>query len=787
MSKAIGLRWLMFGVVATQATTPLRAQESIGPAPEYRVAAERLSAFVASEVEAKELPALSIALVADGRVVWSRGFGFADPAAKVPATAETVYRVGSVSKLFTDLALMQLQEEGKVDLDRPVKDYLPTFAVKNPTDRPITLRQLMAHRSGLTREPPVGHYFDATSPTLADTVASLNTTEIVYEPTTRTKYSNAGVAVVGQVVATLCDQPFEEAVRQRVLDPLGMSRSEFRLTPGLEKSLAKAQMWTCDGRTFEAPTFALGTSSAGNMYSTVNDLGKFMAMVMSEGDAPGGRVVKPETLRAMSKGQFGGGFGLGFMVSRFEGKTRLGHSGAVYGFATDVQVLPDAKLGVAVVASRDCANGVVGRIAEESLRVMLAVERGEPLPELRTTKPVDPGIADRATAGGIVGRPSRGPIPVVRRGRLIDPIGSKGKGGDDPELSQLGDRLVHDGPIVANIGEQFGVRDRMLALKVGIERELSEQAPPAPPASLDGLIGEYGWDHNVLYVYEEGGRLRVLIEWFFHYNLQPTDDPDHFQFGEWGLYMGERAVFQRDASGRAEQVLIGDVVFPRRAIPGEDGKTFQVTPTRPVEQLREAALNAEPPKEEGEFRAADLVDLAALDPTIKLDIRYAGHDNFLGTPFYSSAKALMQRDAASALAKVHTDLTSRGVGLLIHDSYRPWHVTKMFWDGTPENNHDFVADPAKGSKHNRGCAVDLTLYDLKTGEPIRMVGGYDEFSPRSNPDYPGGTSRQRAYRDLLRRAMERRGFAVNEFEWWHFDYEDWAKYPIGNARFEEIK
>ncbi len=110
----------------------------------------------------------------------------------------------------------------------------------------------------------------------------------------------------------------------------------------------------------------------------------------------------------------------------------------------------------------------------------------------------------------------------------------------------------------------------------------------------------------------------------------------------------------------------------------------------------------------------------------------------------------------------------------------------MFWDATPEANHGFVADPSKGSKHNRGCAVDLTLYDLRTGDPIRMVGGYDEFSDRSNPDYPGGTSLQRRHRDRLRRAMEDQGFSVNELEWWHFDFKDWPTYPIGNARFEDV-
>ena len=98
----------------------------------------------------------------------------------------------------------------------------------------------------------------------------------------------------------------------------------------------------------------------------------------------------------------------------------------------------------------------------------------------------------------------------------------------------------------------------------------------------------------------------------------------------------------------------------------------------------------------------------------------------------------------------------------------------------------FVADPAQGSRHNRGAAVDLTMYDLRTGRPVEMVGGYDEFSERSFPDYPGGTSLQRWHRELLRAAMEAEGFRVYDQEWWHFDYRDWREYPVGTATFDEI-
>jgi len=196
---------------------------------------------------------------------------------------------------------------------------------------------------------------------------------------------------------------------------------------------------------------------------------------------------------------------------------------------------------------------------------------------------------------------------------------------------------------------------------------------------------------------------------------------------------------------------------------------------------------AKPPHEEGDFKQTDLVELVKLDPTIKLDIRYATSNNLVGKPVYTEARAFLQRPAAEALVRVNEKLKPLGYGLLIFDGYRPWSVTKLFWDITPDENKQFVADPKKGSKHNRGCAADLTLYDLKTGKEITMTGVYDEMSERSYPYYTGGTEEQRRMRDLLRTNMESEGFAVYEYEWWHFDYKDWKRYRIGNIPFSKIK
>jgi len=306
------------------------------------------------------------------------------------------------------------------------------------------------------------------------------------------------------------------------------------------------------------------------------------------------------------------------------------------------------------------------------------------------------------------------------------------------------------------------------------------QAPPPPPSQWFPLIGEYAQGADTLSVLEEGGRLYALFwKGGGQALIQDTDSTLRMAENDGVLRLG------RD-EGQVEWLTLGAREFSRLSLGAADGGTFKITPLRSPDELREEALAATPPEEEGEFLPSDLVELAVLDPTIRLDIRYATTNNFMGAVFYESPRAFLQRPAAEAVVRVSAWLRERGYGLLVHDGYRPWYVTKMFWDATPEALRTFVADPANGSRHNRGCAVDLTLYDLTTGEAVTMPSGYDEMSPRSFADYPGGTARQRWYRKLLRDAMDAQGFTVYEAEWWHFDFKDWQRYRIENVTFQEI-
>ena len=792
--------------LAFVAGLPLGASAQVSSAPrnDYAPVADRLQQLIEREMRADRLPILSIALVDDQEVVWSRGFGVVDSATKRVAGPQTVFRVGSVSKLFTDVAIMQLVEQGKIDLDTPVSRYIPEFHPQNPYDRPITLRQLMSHRAGLVREPPIGNYFDSTSPPLAATVSSLNRTTLVYPPATHTKYSNAAIATVGYVLQRVTGTPFPQALSKAVLQPLGMTMSGFEPTLALTRELAPAQMWTIDGRTFAAPTFQLGIAPAGSMYATVNDLSRFISALFAGGRGVNGQLLKPETITQMWTPQFASpgekeGYGIGFRIGTLDGHRNVGHDGAIYGYATTLQALPDEKLGVVVVTTRDGANAAVDRIADVALREMLALHGGKPSgvtvagnasAELDTPQSVAP-VRARHLVGEYAHRSGPGrDVELMHRGTGLAVLPSNG--GGIPELHARGDTLVVDDPVFGTGARFLPNADSASWLRTGDALldtlfRVNHGMPGAAAQPWRGLIGEYGPDYDILYVYERDNRLWALIEWFFPYPLTEVAR-DTFAFPPNGLYDGERIVFTRDRSGRAIEARAAGVRFARRNIEPKAGTNqLRITPLRPVAQLRTEALAASPPAESGNFKETDLVELVKLDPTIKLEIRYATTNNFLGTKIYDEPRAFMQRPAADALVRAHRALESLGYGLLIHDAYRPWYVTKIFWDATPAAKKWLVANPAEGSKHNRGSAVDLTLYDLKTGKPVEMVSTYDESTDRAYAEYPGGTSLQRWYRELLRQAMEGQGFTVNPQEWWHFDYEDWKSYRIGNIPFDKIR
>lgn len=621
------------------------------------------------EVEKHKLPALSLAISDGEKTIYRSSAG--------AANEKSLYRAGSITKLFTAIAIMQLAAAGKLDLDQPVTRYLPELKFKNPFNTQPTLRRLLSHRAGIVREPGKGHYFDQTPSTLREVTTSLNGTSLVYAPGTVTKYSNAAFSLLGDVVERVGGVSYEAYLRQHIWQPIGMQDTYLQAAKVPAGLLPKAIMWTLDGREFPAPVFDLGTSSAGNLITSTEDLLRFARWLMRD-----------KSLTAMWVAQEGGTrFGIGFALEKWGGNQVVGHGGAVYGFSALLEIIPQRKWAGVVFAAKDSVGFAL-----------------HPLLQFAANPSAD-----------------------------------------------------YKASIAPNL------------------QSLTEQ-DPQPPAFRSSEIGEYGWDFNKLYILEHAGKMHALVEWFSLGKLEPLGK-GRYRFPDQSMYAGE--VLSIEAKG----LHLGPVWFPR--LP-EPNRNFRVKMQKPLAELQRIAKNSTPPIQPPGLKTPDLVNLRTLSPTIHFDIRYATGNNFMGTPLYSQPAAWFQHTAAQALLAAHRALNAQGFGLLIHDSYRPWLVTKMFWEATPAAQRNFVADPAKGSRHNRGCAVDLSLYDLKTGQPVEMPSGYDEFSDRAYPDYPGGTSRRRWLRALLRKAMEQRGFTVNDDEWWHFDYRDWQQYPVMNLSFEQL-
>jgi len=181
--------------------------------------------------------------------------------------------------------------------------------------------------------------------------------------------------------------------------------------------------------------------------------------------------------------------------------------------------------------------------------------------------------------------------------------------------------------------------------------------------------------------------------------------------------------------------------------------------------------------------AADLVEVVKLDSTIRIELRYASANNFLGTAVYSQAKCYLQREVAERLVRAHRALRRQGYGIKIWDGYRPLSVQQKLWEKKP--NPLYVADPRKGSRHSRGAAVDVTLVDL-AGRDVEMPTDHDEFSARAHPSYNKVSETARRHRQILIAALTAEGFTPITTEWWHFDAPGWRRFPLLDIPFEQL-
>ncbi|WP_321398044.1 M15 family metallopeptidase [Emcibacter sp.] len=556
--------------------------------------------------------------------------------------------------------------------------------------------------------------------------------------------------VLGSIHERVTGQSLEELVHERLFKCLGMSGSG-RVTGQLPDRFVEGHYTSYENEDVVVSRKMAAEKASRTFYSSARDLGVLLQALASEdrnchfpdaGDLPG----------------------------------PVSYSGSLAGHSVDIYLNAPAGNGVAVLANLH-KTPVSQRLAKYAERLLAAAEEGKPLPRYLRTEEIAAKTLSR-----VAGYYQNGGNSLILRslwGKLFLETASV-----TSEVRQkVGNWYLDD---ARNFSADVAIDPKGNWVRLGeVSYQRSEWKKPEPVSCvLAGLVGEYGSPEDYIRIYEWDGKPYARLDWVRYLPLKQLDETT-LRVGEGRYYSGEKMSFERNETGRVIGIFFQGKTYERRDFGAEIEADIHAG-IRVSDNLKKGALAARPPREERKFRASELVELSSLDPRLKLDIRYAGSNNFLGVPVYDEARAFLQRPGAMALKKAHDWLRERGYGLLIHDGYRPWFATKMFWDATPEESHIYVANPAHGSRHNRGSAIDLTLFELKTGKVVTMPGRYDEFWVRSTPKYIGGTDLERWHKDLLRQAMESNDFEIYPWEWWHFDHVEWKKYSIQNKKFSDI-
>jgi CubicO group peptidase (beta-lactamase class C family) len=365
----------------------LRAQSSTAVAADPDVlAAQRLfTAWLEGQMVSRHLPGVAIGVVADQELIWSKGFGFADTAKKVPMTAQTKFRMASHSKLFTATAIMQLREHGKLRLDDPVSQHLTWFRVKpaDPDDPPITIEELLTHSSGLQREAGA-HWTTFNFPTTEQLRTLMADRQAAYPPETRWKYSNLAYSIAGMVIEAVSGQKWADYVQQHIYQPLGMANSSVdRNIDGL--AVGYGRLMPDSTRAINPFIDARGMAAATGITSTVDDMAKFVSAQFRKGRMGGRNILSSGSLREMHRirmleNNWTQGNAIGFAVRRERDKVFVSHGGSYPGYQTNTLLQLDGKVGVIVLTNADDANP--GGIATQLMNTV-----GEAVAKVQTPSP----------------------------------------------------------------------------------------------------------------------------------------------------------------------------------------------------------------------------------------------------------------------------------------------------------------------------------------------------------------------------------------------------------------
>lgn len=352
-----------------------------------------LNWFISREMNRAGVPGLSIALIDGQGLVWSRGFGYADVERRIPTTDETIYGIGSVTKLFTAIGVMQGVEQGRIDLDVPLNAYVPEFSMRSRfTSAAITPRNLLTHHAGLPGDFLKGMWTLHPIP-FAQVLPRLKEEYVSYPPNQVYSYSSLGYSLLGRIIEMTSGQDYVSYMNDAVLAPLDMTHSSFAIDPERQTQFAVGYRQGRPG----AEKYFLRDVPAGAMFSSATDMGRFIQALLADGRIGTKKLLRADTLREMWRRQNGDvpldmdmRVGLGWMLGQADldyAGAVVRHNGGTLGSVSELMLLPEHKLGVIVLANSAAGSAALTRIAVQTLKLALEAKTGitEPTPP----KPVE--------------------------------------------------------------------------------------------------------------------------------------------------------------------------------------------------------------------------------------------------------------------------------------------------------------------------------------------------------------------------------------------------------------
>jgi CubicO group peptidase (beta-lactamase class C family) len=372
------------------------------PIGDYSYTIEDARYRIVQLMESKHLPSVAVALIADQEIIWQETFGTANLEEGIPAESNTVYKLWSVAKVFTAIETMRLVEEGLVELDAPITDYIPDFSIQNPfaDSGPVTIRSILAHRAGLPRNGCI--WVDFSPDALSALVASLEECLLAYPPHYRFKYSNIGIDTLGLIIEKMRDVPFPVYMHENLLLPIGMNNSAFMQSQIPDQRYLAPGYEYYKGDYYPYEQYEIASMPSGNLYSTIEDMGTFVRFIFRDGNADAGQIIQPDTLEAMfmmgaTSARDPQPMGLGWKTAQVFGSERLvwHDGGPSEGTGALVAFLPERKLGVALIANGTTFDGSISvTLALDILETMLETKYGltVPVEEPQEAEQIDENI-----------------------------------------------------------------------------------------------------------------------------------------------------------------------------------------------------------------------------------------------------------------------------------------------------------------------------------------------------------------------------------------------------------